>query len=609
MSMGKRYNNFYIPRPPLAFGVQWDTSISDPNACLTRLGDAVGLEVNTTPTSSNYSLHVSDFDAYYPWAGIRRVILNHNGDYVAAHGETDALGNSTFAENTEKKVMVEVPKFWYMTLRNYPTPGVWQYWVSPFPLRGFRIYPAFQRGGNGQVSSILDAIYVGAYEAFADVTTRPAFPKLYSMANVSPTVGYSRAQFRSFATYMGTNCTLAGPTNLFDYGIMDWQTWNMFRLLYLVEYASLDSMTPSGSTAQGGLSAGITNATAVQNTGWTGSVDVNLNGLHSVDLGNGSGQVKCAPNVYASSYRGVENLFGNTFTLLDAINIATDRSLWINYTGANLADQVVTGTPYATSTLANNYSTSSISPISTGVSATIDPTYTQVQVAASVIIQNNTSYGYPAVTDGVTIAIYRTLAGGTAPVAGAAPGQNDSLVWVGTYSPPNINQNETVPLTFVDTGLVTNAGFTIAESSYTYYVCICAVNGSSTLSTAKAVAGSTMTLTNFTGVMGWPYVQATYLANATSGNPMYPAGWASYDDDAWMFEKFVMGGSTSTYMCAAYTVGTWSAERVPRVGGAYNGGRGSGIFCEDITLGYGGSDALTGARLQYIRPPISYYRY
>lgn len=444
MTVGRRYNNFDINRPPLEFGVQWDPSISDPVNCLTRLGDAENLKVNTM-SAGTYALHESDFDAYWPWGGVRRVSLNRNGDYISVHGETDALGASTFNEGAvDKKIMVEIPKFWYLILKDTPSAGIWQLWISPFPMPGYSLHPMFLRAG-----APIDSIYVGAYEGFVDAS---AYPNLFSYAGVAPATNYTRAQFRAYANNVGINCTHSGPVNVEDFGLMDWQTWNGIQLLYLIEYASLDSMTPSGSTQQGGIGPGITSSSGVEKTGWTSSTDVNEHGLHSVDLGNSSGTVKCNTSAFAMSYRGIENCWGNTFTLLDAINISTDRSIWLNILGSGLADQAV-------------------------------------------------------------------------------------------------------------------------------------------------------------GAMGLPYIQTTYLAAAASGNPQCLTGWGTYDDDNWMFEKFLMGGSTSTYMCSAYTVANWTEPRFPRVGGAYDSGAGSGIFCEDVTLGYASANTRTGARLQYIRPPTGYYKY
>lgn len=613
MTTGIRYNNFDVERPELAFGVQWDTSNPDPVGCLTRIGDAAGLRVDTTqPSTATYVVYASDFDAYLPWGGVRRVELNHNGDYVSAHGEVDGTGTSTFNElnNGSKLIMVEIPKFWYLVERNVPTDGMWQYWISPFPIDGYLLHPAFLRGQSGVAANILDYIYVAAYDAYIDSTISATYPSLDSVANVTPSTGQTRPTFRSYAMSTGLNCTQAGPTNIYDFGLIDWQTWNAIELLYLIEYASLDSMTPSLSTAQGGIGEGITNDTAIEKTGWTSSVDVNANGLHSYDLGNSSGQVRCntvsGNPVYAMSYRGIENLWGNVHTMIDGINISTDRTIWLNFTGANAEDQAIVGTPSTTSTLATNYPTSSTSPLAIGLAATITPTNTQVQLAVNITYQNNsthqqaTKYWWYTITvvDAVNIAIYRTSIGGSAPAAGNPPNSGDTLVWSGTYTPPAKNTNGTVTPTFTDTGLTIEAG------SYTYYVCISAGGG-----TAKAIAGSTLKLINISGTMGWPYVQTSYTASTTSGNPMYPTGWISYQGDNWQFEKYQMGGSLTSYMCAQYVVSDWTVPRFPRVSGCYNTGLGSGIFSEDLTFGYTDSDASTGTRLQYIRPAGQYYKY
>lgn len=325
MTVVPRTNNFDFDRPPLEFGIEWVQTEPDPVASLTRLGDATTMAVNTAS-----SPHVSDFSRYYPWLGMKRYYMNSNGDVLAAVDEPD-LPNTEEATWTEDalRVLVRIPYFFTKTVRISST--VIQFWLSPYPLKGYRLHQAFLRWNyTGSKMRVTD-VYVGAYEA---ETTTPQ----KSIANVTPKTSYTRANFRSNFAAIGTG----------GYQPLDFLTWNALQWLELIEYGGLDSQTPSGSTARGGLSKGITNDTAVEKTGWTSSVDVNEHGFHSIDLGNLSGQVQCNTisglPVYACSFHGVENPLGNTATILDGVNINTDGFFWISNT--LFADQTSFASPY-----------------------------------------------------------------------------------------------------------------------------------------------------------------------------------------------------------------------------------------------------------------------
>jgi hypothetical protein len=298
-----RHNDLDSDRLPYAFGVRWDPT-DDPPECA-RLGDAEDLTVDTAT-----SPYVSDFDDYMPWMGIKRCVLTERaGDLFAYPGETDELDVISLYDDTSAKVMVEIPKFWVKF--DNTNPPYYDYWISPYPLKGYRLHPAFNRYGI-----TVDKIYVGAYEGYVTGS------KLYSIANVTPTVSTSRTAFRADAQAWNSS-TIAG----FGWTMIDYAVWSAIQLLYLVEYASFNSQVPSGSTDIGGLGEGISHASNVIGTGFTGSGTPG-----GTDLGSASGQVKidCThwnpldvnTDDYAMSYRGIENLWGNTWTLLDGVTVS-----------------------------------------------------------------------------------------------------------------------------------------------------------------------------------------------------------------------------------------------------------------------------------------------
>lgn len=336
MTIVERTNNFDDDRPPLEFGVEWDRTNSHPINCLTRIGDAATMTVDTTMLDPVYSTYDSSFDDYLPWSGMRRLQMNIQGD-VFSDVETDAPDESSSAP-----VCVRLPYFFYKLEFNTPTTDHWRYWISPYPLKGYRLHPAFLHLNADGTKTTFSDIYVGAYEANVTASGKND-PIKCSLADIMPDASKTRNTFRIAIEGMGPG------TNQSGFHILDWRTWNALQWLYLVEYASLDSQSPSGSTAQGGLSEGIARtgvATAgLQLTGWTSSYDFTVGSYDSHNLGNKSGQVRCdtdasANPVWAMSYHGIENLWGNTWTALDGCNCNTAYEIWIVKEATQFSDYV-----------------------------------------------------------------------------------------------------------------------------------------------------------------------------------------------------------------------------------------------------------------------------
>jgi hypothetical protein len=313
-----RYNSFDHYRPPLAFGVTWDTTSSSPT--LTRVGDAADMSVEYVADDATYGHYDSDFDDYLPWSGMGRVEVTTAGDIRGKHGETDLNGTSTFDETYggtgTTLIYVSIPKFWYRVDYSTLTPSTVTYWISPYPLAGYQLHPAFQRSRTyGNAYGVVEYVYVGAYEGYKPGTG------LLSVVDQTPTVSLTRAQFRTAANAVGGT-------------LLDYTTWSAIQLLYLVEYASLDSQTA--------LAEGITHAPNVIGTGFTSNATPG-----GYDLGNTSGKVKvgCShwntsgTNDWAMSYRGIENLWGNTWTILDGINIDITKEIYIAGNSISFADK------------------------------------------------------------------------------------------------------------------------------------------------------------------------------------------------------------------------------------------------------------------------------
>lgn len=200
-----------------AYGVAY-AGTSSP--ALTRTLNAVGLtavaQVGNSPVANN-------FDDLSPWKDIVRVNLADDGTVNAIYGDPTYK-----ADGTNGQVMVRIPKFWYKVVPVVPTTQpVYQVSIAPTTKAGYEIHPAF--AGRKLDGGDLDCIYIGAYDAGTDGT------KLTSISGAFPYASATRAAFRTRARARGTN-----------WAQEDFLSASALQLLYLVEYANLNSQAALG---------------------------------------------------------------------------------------------------------------------------------------------------------------------------------------------------------------------------------------------------------------------------------------------------------------------------------------------------------------------------
>ena len=157
----------------------------------------------------------------------------------------------------------------------------------PSGVGAWKVHPAFSRNSVTKAQ-----IYLGAYEGYYDGVS-----KLQSVAGVTPTTGaspidWSEDAYRSAAELRGTG-----------WEQMDYLTLCAVQLLCLLEYGTF-CMT-------GTIGYGITNDTAMHNTGETGSTGTQRG---NTTYGTTANQTT------AMSYRGIENLYAHLFHVVDGIN-------------------------------------------------------------------------------------------------------------------------------------------------------------------------------------------------------------------------------------------------------------------------------------------------
>lgn len=298
------------------YSVDWNRNDSAPELARYKNG--------ATWSPADQAAATLELDGVAPWSGMKRVNLSDAGIVTASKG-TNACFTDVEVTNMGQ-AMVEIPMFWYSVDATDVGHGDHiRYYVSSTQPAGtianlygagnitWAVHPAFIRN-----TVTKDQIYLGAFEAYLNPNTG----YLESKVGVQPTTSQSLAQFRTAAEARGT---ISGV----GWGLQDFLTTTALQLLYLIEYATFDAQTAIGP--------GITNigGTDMHNeasiTGHTGSL--------YTDLGNASGSVEhinehtageAAPGIttYANSYRGIENIFGNTITLLDGIKIISN-AVWI----------------------------------------------------------------------------------------------------------------------------------------------------------------------------------------------------------------------------------------------------------------------------------------
>ena len=238
------------------FGVMWDYSLSSPE--LTRLTpqtDPLGI-VTTVPTQEPTACigtegGQSDFDNYLPWSGMQR--FNYvNGQIV------------DFVDYANGETYVYIPEFWSKIVDDSANQKMYFY-ISDSGLNGFTKHLGSDR-------------YIGRYVCGTDYNSIPS-----SAPNVDKTIGECRTALR------------AKNANLYVYDI---HAYNAIQLLYLVEFADLNSQNCIGMGAVAG---------SVKNSGATDILTYH------------TGRVDGTNNQSAIQYRWLENPWGNVWQFVDGV--------------------------------------------------------------------------------------------------------------------------------------------------------------------------------------------------------------------------------------------------------------------------------------------------
>lgn len=225
-----------------------------------RTDEGKGLIANATKDGTEVQ---NDFDNLSPW----KDIISFDFDSVqqlatAYYGDDDF----TFSpSDTNVNVFTKIPQFWYKR------------WIDEDDYEHIQIA---NYAAEGFLESKEFAIARYLYEGS---TSSPR-----SCSGLAPLVYTSGQDYQTGAKSLGNNVCL-----------FDWRALGAIQLLYLVEYADNNSQNTLGK----GISSG-----SKSNSGQLDSL-----GMKSGCLNNDA--------AHSVMYRGIEDIFGNVYQLIDGVNI------------------------------------------------------------------------------------------------------------------------------------------------------------------------------------------------------------------------------------------------------------------------------------------------
>ena len=269
------------------WGVDIDTTNSNPETSVTYTDDAVGIE----PNSSEWDEIIGNKPCILE-NGTVLGYLNPN-DYTKYEN-----GTSAPITTVGKDVMVEFPKRGYkITTEN----NIVKIRLTDNPNAIGYSYKPFSRNSEGD----RDYFYYGVYKGSVSSS------KLYSASNQTPTVNQTRATFRTYAKNRGTGYAQNGFYQL-----------TYLQCCYLLRFKNLNSQEAVGYGYANGNSASIT-------TGGTNTIGMNSELMRASDRTGGKKQIKCL---------GIEDFWGNINQWVDGITTDSSRRLCVCHIPGSFSD-------------------------------------------------------------------------------------------------------------------------------------------------------------------------------------------------------------------------------------------------------------------------------
>lgn len=234
---------------------------------LTRTDDAVGKSYTVGASEIN-----SDFNNCYPWSEMQEV--------------TDAEGN----------IFIKIPKFYTKITKN--SNGTYKHQISGVRYDGYNTLFIDGKGNE------IDYILVGKYEGSGSSS------KVYSKSGQTVLVNITQANFCA-------GCKANGE----GYQQYDFLIDLIIKELFMIEFATTNSQS---------IMTGYTNSsnTAALITGHTDGVKTpsgSYNNNHNLETDAWTDTSCNTDGLHACKYRGIENLWGNTWTFVDGIAFSKEK--------------------------------------------------------------------------------------------------------------------------------------------------------------------------------------------------------------------------------------------------------------------------------------------
>ena len=298
------------------------------NKVFTRLGAAVGLSAG------------SDFNAYPMYGQRRRVVVDSNG----------VIDDSYSPENVEESdtnvdVMVYQPKFYYKVVPlklEKQSGGLGyhirkaNYYISSTPHAGFKLHPLFYDENGNEIDYVLFSAYeasfmywraisptAGTYEIFHDGvdtdTTIDTSAVLKSLPGVKPISG----QYKTMNKLNMENCALRKSPN---WHLDTIQSVSANQLLMAIEFGTFNTQNAIGMGVVLNSSVNSNNCSSL--TGSTSALG-NSTGMASETIYDvaGTETTFSSDGKVSVSYRGIENLWGNSWKHINGINLWGDGTM------------------------------------------------------------------------------------------------------------------------------------------------------------------------------------------------------------------------------------------------------------------------------------------
>lgn len=320
--------------------------------------------------------HGTDFDRYAMYGNRTRCTVDDFGNITSRYGDNNYAEDGSIGQ-----VMVYQPKFYYKVIPIKTSTNndgnkvmdVGIYYISDEKLDGFKCHPAFTDDDGNET----DGYFIGAFEASLYDTSEREY-RIYDTWSVEHTEGTSVYRITAFDAYpadAGSDllCSISGvkpasgkyspqftragvqqmaKNRGSKWGIIDHRILSAEQFLFICEYGSFNAQTSIGMGASNCSTSG-------ENIGrFTGSTVGNTTGLAARSYyltGTNVYMSDTAANRVSSSYRGVENHWGDMEKIVEGINVYGDS---LHLGGV---PYVCTDHDFAEDTISDNYETTGFS--------------------------------------------------------------------------------------------------------------------------------------------------------------------------------------------------------------------------------------------------------